>query len=205
MERWLAFTRKPAKYKVLKSLLRQEAKPLTVFSVQGKGALTFFQSENGGHRWVRIPPTEKKGRVHTSTVTVAVFESSKKKQVVIDPLDVVRKYTRSRGKGGQNVNKVETCVVLTHLPTGITVRSENGRKRDKNEQEAWRRLTEKLQSIEDVSHQEGERGKRSAHNKSNRSEKVRTYKVTEKKVTDHRTHKTVKMKDVERGRIEKLK
>lgn len=163
----------------------------------------FFNNEVGGHRFQRIPPTERKGRVHTSTITVAVMDPLID-TFKMDRSEVNRAYTRGSGPGGQNKNKVNSCVVLTHRPTGISVRID-GRDQPKNELEAWTIMEQRLRDLHD--------GKINAEVSSIRSSQIgggergnkrRTYRVKDGIVNDHVTGKQAQMKLIERGKIELL-
>lgn len=149
-----------------------------------------------------MPPTEKRGRVQTSTVTVAVMDDKPQQNFVLNRNDVDRKYCRSGGKGGQKVNKVETCVVLTHIPSGLQVRSEEHRTREKNEIAAWERLEDKLRTI----HDQGEGQKvqdirNSQIGTGERNDKRRTYRDQDGYVIDHVTGKRITMKELYKGNI----
>lgn len=107
--------------------LLDERPGLIVFRADGRGAAALFAGEVGGHRWQRIPPTEKRGRVHSSTITVAVLPVPTEAELVISKSDLVWSTCRPSGKGGQAVQKTDSAVQLTHRPTGIQVRCESGR------------------------------------------------------------------------------
>ena len=168
----------------------------------GQNVKEFFLNEAGTHCWHRIPPTEKRGRVQSSTVTVAIVDPNDVQAYTLDPNDVSTQYCRSGGKGGQNVNKVETCVVLTHHPSGIMVRSEETRKRGKNEQIAWERLKSKLEKIHNQDNQEKvNQGRSSQIGNGETCEKRRTYRVCDNIVEDHVTGRKTRLKDVRRGNL----
>ena len=112
--------------------------------ITGRGAAAAFAREAGGHRWQRVPPNEKRGRVHTSTVTVAVLDEPSEHELRIAPEDLDESFTRGTGPGGQHRNKRETAVVLRHVPTGITVRVDGGRSRHLNRQSALGLLRSRL-------------------------------------------------------------
>jgi len=157
------------------------------FEIKGKDVYRTLRFETGVHRVQRIPETEKSGRIHTSTASVAILPIRKKVKVEIDPSDIDMEFSRSGGAGGQNVNKVETAVRLIHKPTGIDVRCTSERKQEANREKAMQILAAKLQELEE----EKEAKKYAAERKGqigtgDRSEKIRTYNVLQDRVTDHR-------------------
>lgn len=158
-----------------------------VFEVRGQGVYKQLRFETGVHRVQRIPATEKQGRIHTSTASVAILPMRKKVQVAVDPTEIEMEFSRSGGKGGQNVNKVETAVRLIHTPTGIDVRCTSERRQEANREKAMQMLLAKLQE-----RKEQEEAQQYASHRKNqigtgdRSEKIRTYNVPQDRVTDHR-------------------
>lgn len=161
------------------------------FDVKGEGAYKDLQYEMGVHRVQRIPATEKSGRIHTSTASVAVLPLRRKIRIEINPADIEIGFSRSGGAGGQNVNKVETAVRIVHKPSGIEVRCTSERSQLKNRDKAMAVLGAKLQQLED----EKEAATHSAKRKSqigtaDRSEKIRTYNFLQDRVTDHRIKKS---------------
>jgi len=157
------------------------------FEILHPAAYDHLKYETGVHRVQRIPATEKQGRIHTSTASVAILPMRKKPKVDINPSDIDEQFSRAGGAGGQNVNKVETAVRLVHRPTGIDVRCENDRSQLKNRIKAMEMLTAKLEAL----HEE-EEAKKHAAVRSNqigtgdRSEKIRTYNFPQNRITDHR-------------------
>lgn len=146
-----------------------------------------FRFETGVHRVQRVPVTEKQGRIHTSTASVAVLPMRKKPKIEINQGDIDMEFSRSGGAGGQNVNKVETAVRLVHRPTGVDVRCESERSQLKNREKAMTMLIAKLEAA----HEE-EEAKKHAEVRSkqigtgDRSEKIRTYNFPQNRITDHR-------------------
>ncbi len=161
------------------------------FEVKGKDVYKLLRFETGVHRVQRVPDTEKNGRIHTSTVTVAVLPVRKKTTFSINPADLEMEYSRAGGKGGQNVNKVETAVRLIHKPTGLAVRCTSERSQLANRERAMAILTAKLEAMKE----EEEAKKYSAERKgqvgtADRSEKIRTYNFPQDRITDHRIKKS---------------
>ncbi len=155
--------------------------------VAGDGAYDALRYETGVHRVQRVPLTEKSGRIHTSTASVAVLPIRAKSKMVINPSDLDMEFSRSGGAGGQNVNKVETAVRLIHRPTGIDVRSSSERSQLANREKALQILTAKLEQL----HEEEQARKHAAERKeqigtADRSEKIRTYNFLQDRITDHR-------------------
>ncbi len=161
------------------------------FEVKGKGVYDKLRYETGVHRVQRMPATEKNGRIHTSTASVAVLPIRKKVTFKIDPSEFDMEYSRSGGKGGQNVNKVETAVRIIHKPTGLDVRSTNERSQLANREKAMAILTAKLQQLEEEKEAKKYAGERKEQiGTADRSEKIRTYNFPQDRVTDHRIKKS---------------
>lgn len=173
--------------------------------VQGHNAKQFFLNETGNHRWVRVPPTERNGRTHTSFVNVSVLDKVENKKYVINRNEVEKTYTRGSGAGGQNRNKRETVVVLKHTPTGLTVRSDSQRTQYQNETIAFEMLTEKLSAIQYSTQARKTSDTRQEQiGSGERGIKRRTYRVKEDLVVDHLTNKNTTVKQFFKGKIELL-
>ena len=158
-----------------------------VFELRGLGVYEKLRFETGVHRIQRIPATEKQGRVHTSTASVAILPIRKKHTFVINPADIEWEFSRAGGAGGQNVNKVETAARVIHKPTGLDARSQAERSQNANREKAMAVLLAKLEQQQE----EQEAAKHAATRKdqigtADRSEKIRTYNILQDRVTDHR-------------------
>ena len=163
-----------------------------VLSIEGEGVFGILKFESGVHRVQRVPETESQGRVHTSAITVAVMPEAEEVDVEINMADVRRDTYRASGAGGQHVNKTESAVRLTHVPTGIVAECQDGRSQHKNFEKALTMLRSKMYQVELEKAQE----ERAAHRKSlvstgDRSAKIRTYNYPQGRITDHRINKTI--------------
>lgn len=161
------------------------------FEIKGKDVYKKLRYETGVHRVQRVPATEKNGRVHTSTASVAILPIRKKVSFEINPVDLDMEYSRSGGKGGQNVNKVETAVRLIHKPTGLDVRCTSERSQAANRERAMTILTSKLQQLKEEEEAKKYSGERKNQiGTGDRSEKIRTYNFSQDRATDHRIKKS---------------
>jgi peptide chain release factor 1 len=173
-----------------------------IFRALGKGtqAKDLFANESGGHRWQRIPPNDKRGRVHTSTITVAVLPEPTSVEVVIKESDLDVKTCRAGSAGGQHVNKTESAVQMTHLPTGISVRCETERSQNQNRASALALLRARIWDQERMRQAEA----RAADRKKQvgigaRGDKRRTIRVQDGQVHDHITNQRWDLKPYLRG------
>lgn len=171
-----------------------------VFRAVGREAQQVFRDEAGGHRWQRIPPNEKRGRVHSSTITVAVLSEPTEAEVRLDPRDLDIQTCRSSGSGGQKVNKTESAVVVTHRPTGLMVRCETERSQYQNKATALALLRTRIRQAE----QQRLAGARADDRRRQvgsgmRGDKRRTIRCQDGSVVDHVTGRTWRYRDYERG------
>lgn len=158
---------------------------------KGKGPFNVFKYEAGVHRVQRIPATEKRGRVHTSTATISVLPELEDIDLHINPQDISFEAYRSGGHGGQNVNKVSTAVRIKHIPSGIVVTASTERFQGQNREIAMNLLRAKLWEIEvDKQHSEISSLKSTQVGRGTRSEKIRTYNFPQDRLTDHRINKS---------------
>jgi peptide chain release factor 1 len=156
-------------------------------AVSGAGTRALFQNESGGHRWQRIPPTEKRGRVHTSTVTVAVLDPDAIIGRALDPRDVEIVTARGSGPGGQHRNKTESCVVATHRPSGLSVRIDM-RSQHQSRAMAMKVLAARLYEAErEKALAQREQDRKQQVGSGMRGDKIRTYRTQDDQVNDHRT------------------
>jgi len=155
--------------------------------IQGTEAYEALRYETGVHRVQRVPETEKTGRVHTSTASVAVLPLRAKSTTVLNPSDLRMEFSRSGGAGGQNVNKVETAVRLVHIPTGLDVRSSSERSQQANREKAMAILSAKLEQMQEEEEAKTHAALRKGQiGTGDRSEKIRTYNYLQDRITDHR-------------------
>jgi len=177
-----------------------------VFSIDGKGAYSRLKFESGVHRVQRVPTTEANGRIHTSTVTVAVLPEVDEVDVYINPADLQIDTYRAGGAGGQHVNKTESAIRITHIPTGIVVTCQDERSQHKNKEKAMKVLRSKLYEIAlEQQNTEVAQTRKSQVGTGDRSERIRTYNYPQGRVTDHRIGLTLyRLDDILDGDIDEI-
>ncbi len=182
-----------------------EAKPgFLAFRVTGAGARAAFEREAGGHRWQRVPPTEKRGRVHSSTVTVAVLREPEERELVLDPRELRLETRRGSGPGGQHKNKTESAVRVTHVPTGIAAYADS-RSQHQNRVLALSVLRARLLERRGRAMTlEQNALRRSQVGSGQRSDKIRTVSEQNGVVTNHANGKKLDLRSFQRGLLEGL-
>ena len=177
-----------------------------VFMITGQGAYSRLKYESGVHRVQRVPETESGGRIHTSTVTVAIMPEAEEVDVVIDEKDIRIDVMRASGNGGQCVNTTDSAVRLTHYPTGIVIYSQTEKSQLQNKEKAFKLLRSKLYDLEMEKKQASEaEARRSQIGTGDRSEKIRTYNFPQGRVTDHRIKLTLhKLDSVLNGDLDEI-
>jgi len=176
-----------------------------IFAVEGEGAWSKLRFESGGHRVQRVPATEAQGRIHTSAATVAVLPEVEEVEIALRPDDLRIETMRAGGAGGQHVNKTESAVRITHLPTGLVAICQDDRSQIRNRASAMRMLRSRVWDKE----QEKRAAERAAHRKSqvgsgDRSERIRTYNWPQNRVTDHRLEQNFSLEQVLGGKLDAL-
>lgn len=177
----------------------------TAIRIRGQEAFTKLQYEAGTHRVQRVPSTERQGRIHTSTATIAVLPEIPETEVSLKPDDLEWDFFRSGGKGGQNVNKVSSAVRLRHKPTGIVVTCQTQRDQHQNRAVALSMLRAKLWEAQLLEQEKSLSEQRSIIGRGMRAEKIRTYNYPQNRVTDHRINKNwFNLDDIVDGKMQKV-
>ena len=174
--------------------------------IVGKGAFSLLKFESGTHRVQRVPATEAQGRIHTSAVTVAILPELEEVEIDINPADLRTDTYRSSGAGGQHVNKTDSAVRITHIPSGIVVECQDERSQHKNRSRAMSLLRARLLASEQEKQQSAQaQARRLQVGTGDRSERIRTYNFPQGRVTDHRINLTLyKLQQVMDGRLDEL-
>lgn len=177
-----------------------------VFEIDGRGAYSRFKFESGVHRVQRVPVTESGGRVHTSTVTVAVLPQAEAQDVVIDPKDLKIDRYRASGAGGQHVNRTDSAIRITHIPTGLVVQCQDERSQYKNKDKAMAVLQSRLWEMTRSAEKNAEDSERKSQvGTGDRSERIRTYNYHQGRVTDHRIGLTLyRLESILAGDIDEI-
>lgn len=176
------------------------------FSIIGDGAYSRLKYESGVHRVQRVPETESQGRIHTSTVTVAVLVEADEVELEINPTDLKIDYFRASGAGGQHINKTESAVRITHLPTGVVVECQDERSQHKNKDKAMKILRSRLYEAMQQEHDAKIASERRMQvGTGDRSERIRTYNYPQGRMTDHRIGLTLyRLEDILNGNLDEV-
>jgi len=198
MQRWLSRS-------VFELELLDKCSGYVCFRVVGEKALECFKNESGGHRWQRIPPTERRGRIQTSTITVAVLKEASQQDMQIKDSDLEWRFSRGTGPGGQHKNKTDTCVQLTHRSTKITVRCD-GRSQHANKISALSILCARLKELaENQIHSAANDSRQQQIGSGMRGDKVRTIRVKDDIVVDHKLNRKTRYSKYIKGDLSDLR
>lgn len=176
------------------------------FSIEGEGAYSRLKYESGVHRVQRVPETESQGRIHTSTVTVAVLPEADEVELEINPSDLKIDVFRASGAGGQHVNKTESAVRITHIPTGVVVECQDERSQHKNRDRAMKILRSRLyEALQQEQTDKIASQRRTQVGTGDRSERIRTYNFPQGRLTDHRIGLTIyRLEDIMNGSLDEV-
>ena len=176
------------------------------FSIEGDGAYSRLKYESGVHRVQRVPETESQGRIHTSTVTVAVLVEADDVELEINPVDLKIDYFRASGAGGQHINKTESAVRITHLPTGVVVACQDERSQHKNKDKAMKVLRSRLyDALQQEQNDKIASERKMQVGTGDRSERIRTYNYPQGRLTDHRIGLTIyRLEDMLNGNLDEV-
>lgn len=177
-----------------------------ILEISGNNVWNIFKNESGTHRVQRVPQTEKYGRVHTSTITIAVLKEPKISEVTLKPSDLKVEYFKASGKGGQHVNVTQSAVRITHLPTGLVVSSQDQRSSHQNKEKALTILQAKLNDLEEQKRlSQLTATRREQIRQGKRAEKIKTYNFPQNRLTDHRSGKSwYNLEDIMEGKMERI-
>ena len=176
------------------------------FSIEGEGAYSRLKYESGVHRVQRVPETESQGRIHTSTVTVAVLVEADEVELEINPVDLKIDYFRSSGAGGQHINKTESAVRITYLPTNVVVECQDERSQHKNKDKAMKILRSRIyEAMQAEQHEKIASERKLQVGTGDRSERIRTYNYPQGRLTDHRIGLTIyRLEDILNGSLDEV-
>jgi peptide chain release factor 1 len=176
-----------------------------VFAIEGEGAWRALRFESGGHRVQRVPQTEAQGRIHTSAATVAVLAEADEVEIALRPEDLRIETMRAGGAGGQHVNKTESAVRITHIPTGLIAQCQDDRSQQRNKASAMRMLKARVLDLEEQKrHAERSAARKSQVGSGDRSQRIRTYNWPQNRVTDHRLNENLSLEQVLSGKLDPL-
>lgn len=194
-----AYMLRQQKRGVFRVELTDERPGFIAFVIEGDGAKALFENEAGGHRWQRVSPTERHGRVHTSTITVAVLDLENVGNYAVRESDIDFVPAKGRGAGGQSVNKTECCIIATHKPTGLSVRIDT-RSQYQSKKIALQVLSARIVEMDRFKKLvEQNKNRKEQVGSGMRGDKIRTYREQDDQITDHRTNKKSSLEQWKKG------